>query len=417
MSTRTLRRTRESARGDGHVAVTPPGIPTAGETLAGTERSGPVVGSVCTGYGGLDIGVLAAFGGGRIAWCADPDPHITKILAARFPGVPNLGDIRAIDWTRVEPVEVLTAGFPCQDISAAGRRLGIEKGRRSGLWTDIVAGVRILRPALLSLHLSNLILGCVSDFTDSGRAEAEAVLLGCFVVELDSVSGFQGAEAVHLDRAEVDPCVESLWQVGRGDRSPTFLEFVELDGAVRHVGSMAGTCWRGNRVRVCGGLGVARCLVCGVWLVECLRDVGDACGNEPFGVLLLRPQGGQSLAKSLDFAQPGALLGLGDAFGEVVLEFVQQGQSAGFGAQHGAADCLTCPDFLSDGQFLDQHRDQLARTRTLIAAGESSGNTRLVEMNRQVETNLTRMIATIEQLHASLNNSLNNGEGDPRGQR
>ncbi len=77
---------------------------------------GPVVGSICTGYGGLDLGVLAAFGGGRIAWCADPDPHIRQILAARLPGVPNLGDIRGIDWTRVTPVDVLTAGFPCLNV-------------------------------------------------------------------------------------------------------------------------------------------------------------------------------------------------------------------------------------------------------------------------------------------------------------
>ncbi|WP_436500375.1 DNA cytosine methyltransferase [Actinokineospora sp. HUAS TT18] len=71
-----------------------------------------------------------------------------QILAARMPDVPNLGDLRAIDWTTVEPVDVLAAGFPCQDISAAGRRIGIEKGERSGLWTDIVAGLRVLRPAL-----------------------------------------------------------------------------------------------------------------------------------------------------------------------------------------------------------------------------------------------------------------------------
>lgn len=78
-----------------------------------------------------------------------PTPHIAQILAARLPDVPNLGDVRAIDWSSVEPVDVLTAGFPCQDISAAGRRAGIENGARSGLWTDIVAGVRVLRPALL----------------------------------------------------------------------------------------------------------------------------------------------------------------------------------------------------------------------------------------------------------------------------
>ena len=108
----------------------------------------PVAGSVCTGYGGLDLGVLAALGGGRVAWCADPDPHIIQILTARMPGVPNHGDVRALDWTAVEPVEVLTTGFPCQDISAAGRRAGIERGARSGLWADIVAALRVLRLTL-----------------------------------------------------------------------------------------------------------------------------------------------------------------------------------------------------------------------------------------------------------------------------
>ncbi|PWK80644.1 DNA (cytosine-5)-methyltransferase 1 [Lentzea atacamensis] len=110
--------------------------------------AGPVLGSLCTGYGGLDLGVLAALGGGRIAWCADSDPHVAQILASRMPEVPNLGDLRTIEWTQVEPIDVLVAGFPCQDISAAGKRIGIEKGERSGLWTDIVAGVRVLRPAL-----------------------------------------------------------------------------------------------------------------------------------------------------------------------------------------------------------------------------------------------------------------------------
>ncbi|WP_054044536.1 DNA cytosine methyltransferase [Alloactinosynnema sp. L-07] len=123
--------------------------PGPGRRTRPVAESGPVVGSLCTGYGGLDLGVLAALGGGRIAWVADPDPHIAQILDARTPGIPNLGDLRHIDWTSIEPVDVLVAGFPCQDISAAGKRAGIEKGVRSGLWADIVAGLRVLRPALL----------------------------------------------------------------------------------------------------------------------------------------------------------------------------------------------------------------------------------------------------------------------------
>jgi DNA (cytosine-5)-methyltransferase 1 len=150
MSTRPRPTPHESGHHPAPVAVSTAAARAATPlTSSATASPGPVVGSVCTGYGGLDLGVLAALGGGRIAWCADPDPHIAQILAARMPGVPNLGDVRALDWTAVEPVDVLTAGFPCQDISAAGRRAGIEKGQRSGLWTDIVAGVRVLRPALL----------------------------------------------------------------------------------------------------------------------------------------------------------------------------------------------------------------------------------------------------------------------------
>jgi DNA (cytosine-5)-methyltransferase 1 len=113
------------------------------------STASPVIGSLCTGYGGLDMGALTVFGGGRIAWVADPDPHVRMLLAARLPGVPNLGDIREVDWSAVEPVDVVTAGFPCQDISAAGRRAGIRSGARSGLWHHVARAVDSLRPALV----------------------------------------------------------------------------------------------------------------------------------------------------------------------------------------------------------------------------------------------------------------------------
>jgi DNA (cytosine-5)-methyltransferase 1 len=115
----------------------------------GGRETGLVVGSVCTGYGGLDLGLLAALGGGRLAWVADPDPAAATVLATRFPGVPNLGDITAVDWTAVEPVDVLSAGFPCQDISYAGRGAGITEGTRSGLWFSVLHAVRRLRPPLV----------------------------------------------------------------------------------------------------------------------------------------------------------------------------------------------------------------------------------------------------------------------------
>ncbi|MEU7615329.1 DNA cytosine methyltransferase [Micromonospora rifamycinica] len=45
--------------------------------------------------------------------------------------IPNLGDLAAVDWTQVEPVDILTAGFPCQDISNAGKRAGITEAHSS----------------------------------------------------------------------------------------------------------------------------------------------------------------------------------------------------------------------------------------------------------------------------------------------
>ncbi|WP_432832978.1 DNA cytosine methyltransferase [Dactylosporangium sp. CA-092794] len=108
---------------------------------------GPRVGSLCTGYGGLDLAVELVLGG-QLVWYAETDPHARTVLATRWPDVANLGDIRAVDWGAVEPVDVLTAGFPCQDISNAGKRAGIT-GAHSGLWSAVVDAVRALHPPVL----------------------------------------------------------------------------------------------------------------------------------------------------------------------------------------------------------------------------------------------------------------------------
>jgi DNA (cytosine-5)-methyltransferase 1 len=99
------------------------------------------IGSLCTGYGGLDMAATDVFGG-KLAWCADNDRHVAVILAVRYPGVPNLGDVAAL-------VDIITAGFPCQDISYSGRGAGVEKGVKSGIWKNISQGIRLLRPKII----------------------------------------------------------------------------------------------------------------------------------------------------------------------------------------------------------------------------------------------------------------------------
>ncbi|MGW3183859.1 DNA cytosine methyltransferase [Kitasatospora sp. NPDC001119] len=113
--------------------------------------SGPRIGSLCTGYGGLDMAVERVLGG-ELAWVADPDPGASAILAHHHPNVPNLGDIRAVDWADVGPVDVLTAGFPCQSVSLAGLRAGIVPGAASGLWAEVARAVRELTPSLVVIE-------------------------------------------------------------------------------------------------------------------------------------------------------------------------------------------------------------------------------------------------------------------------
>lgn len=107
----------------------------------------PSIGSLCTGYGGLDLAVLAVLGG-HLAWVADNDPAASRLLTTRWPDVPNLGDIRSLDWHTVARIDILTAGFPCQDISHAGTRRGIT-GPRSSLWTTVADAISVLRPGHL----------------------------------------------------------------------------------------------------------------------------------------------------------------------------------------------------------------------------------------------------------------------------
>ncbi|WP_371662612.1 DNA cytosine methyltransferase [Streptomyces sp. NBC_00280] len=101
------------------------------------------LGSLCTGYGGLDMAVQQVFGG-TLAWVADNDPGAAGILAHHYPQVPNLGDITATDWTEVPPVDVVLGGYPCQPFSTAGKRKGTADARH--LWPHIARALRVLRP-------------------------------------------------------------------------------------------------------------------------------------------------------------------------------------------------------------------------------------------------------------------------------
>lgn len=109
--------------------------------------STPRIGSLCSGYGGLDMSALAVLGG-SLAWWSDIDPGAQTVMSAT--GAPGLGDITHADWSTVEPVDVLTAGYPCQPFSVTGHRRGADDPRH--LWPHVARAIDALAPPLVVLE-------------------------------------------------------------------------------------------------------------------------------------------------------------------------------------------------------------------------------------------------------------------------
>jgi DNA (cytosine-5)-methyltransferase 1 len=125
------------------------------------------IGGLFYGYGGLDLAVAEVFNA-ELRWYADvckitkqPDGTYTTghhsphrgpcaIAAHHHPGVPNLGDVTRIDWSRTPRVTIMTGGSPCTDLSHAGRRAGMTEGTRSNLWVAMREGIATLRPNLVA---------------------------------------------------------------------------------------------------------------------------------------------------------------------------------------------------------------------------------------------------------------------------
>ena len=117
------------------------------------------VGSLCTGYGGLEMGLQAVYDDIDLRFVSDIDKDANTLLAHHNPNVPNLGDLTVIDWADIEPVDVLCAGYPCQPFSTAGKRKGLEDER--AIFEYIADAISVLRPTnvLLENVAGHLTLG------------------------------------------------------------------------------------------------------------------------------------------------------------------------------------------------------------------------------------------------------------------
>src|SRR5690606_29432327 len=135
-----VRPPRRRQEPDGHEGHRPP---------LGPRHAAPsmTVGSLFSGIGGLDLGFERA--GFTIRWMCEREPFPRSILAKHWPNVPCYDDVRTL--TEPEPVDVLIGGFPCQDISEAGRGAGLG-GERSGLWWEMYRVASAMRPRYIVIE-------------------------------------------------------------------------------------------------------------------------------------------------------------------------------------------------------------------------------------------------------------------------
>lgn len=104
---------------------------------------GLTVGSLFSGIGGLDLGLERA--GLTVKWQVEIDDYASKVLAKHWPDVARFRDVRECGAGNLAPVDLIAGGFPCVDLSNAGRQAGIS-GKHSGLWSEFARIVRELRP-------------------------------------------------------------------------------------------------------------------------------------------------------------------------------------------------------------------------------------------------------------------------------
>lgn len=108
-----------------------------------------------SGIGGFSLGLERTGGFETVAFC-EIEEFPRRVLAKHWPGVPNLGDVTVAEFPNAD---VVVGGFPCQDISGAGKRAGVS-GARSGLYRELVRAIRVVRPQYAILeNVADLLSG------------------------------------------------------------------------------------------------------------------------------------------------------------------------------------------------------------------------------------------------------------------
>mgnify|MGYP003729407617 CR=1 FL=1 len=204
------------------------------------------IGSLFSGIGGLELGLEAA-GLGSTVWQVEQDPYCQVILAKHWPHAKRYEDVCKVSASNLDPVDLVCGGFPCQDLSSAGKRRGL-RSSRSGLWFEFFRIVQEISPQVVvvenvtsgeSLWLPRVqhdlvSLGYRTEAWRLGAVDVSAphLRLRTFVVAYTDFKRLQGAKheqefSKHINEISAD---ESL--VGHPDRQRKF----QQEGCLKSFG-------------------------------------------------------------------------------------------------------------------------------------------------------------------------------------
>ena len=110
------------------------------------------IGSCFAGIGGFELGLERGIPNSKTVWQIEQNKYCQTILQKHWPDATIYDDIREIDYDKIQTVDIICGGFPCQDISAAGKGKGIEHGDRSGLWRQMHRLINHLQPRVAVLE-------------------------------------------------------------------------------------------------------------------------------------------------------------------------------------------------------------------------------------------------------------------------
>tara|TARA_Y100001937_G_scaffold28063_1_gene40438 strand:- start:410 stop:1240 length:831 start_codon:yes stop_codon:yes gene_type:complete len=209
-----------------------------------------LIGSLFSGIGGLELGLERATGG-RTIWQVEQNEYARAVLAKHWPQAKRYEDVREVGAHNLEPVDILCGGFPCQDISLAGKGAGIT-GSRSGLWTEYARIIREIRPRYVVVeNVANLCVRGLGTVLGDLAAVGYNAIWDC--VPAAAVGAHHRRDRVFVVAYSDSVSIHSKQEFGQKCKSPSK---PERHGQNRSLADANGT--RPQRQRRPGEVGQAR---------------------------------------------------------------------------------------------------------------------------------------------------------------